>query len=55
MAIQIKELSETDGQDIFDMIQEIGLGENSFTTNFPDKDFEEFKRSCLEWFRFQRE
>jgi predicted acetyltransferase len=43
--IEIKKLSEADDQDVFEMIQEIGLGENGFTTNFPESNFEEFKNS----------
>lgn len=46
MKINLKELSVNDGIDIFEMIREIGLGENGFTTNFPDSSFEDFK-SCL--------
>ncbi|WP_201305461.1 hypothetical protein [Paenibacillus puerhi] len=45
MQIELKELSESDGQDIFEMLQEIGLGENGFTSNFPENDYELFKRS----------
>lgn len=45
MKIELRPLSETDGQDIFEMIQEIGLGENGFTTNFPESSYEDFKSS----------
>ncbi len=45
MKINLKELSELDDQEIFGMIQEIGLGENGFTTNFPESSFVEFKCS----------
>lgn len=45
MKIELKALSETDGIDIYEMIKEIGIGENGFTTNFPENDFEEFKSS----------
>ncbi|AZK47926.1 GNAT family N-acetyltransferase [Paenibacillus lentus] len=45
MKVELKELREAEGQDIFEMIQEIGQGENGFTPHFPDHDFEEFKRS----------
>lgn len=43
MKIELKALSESDGQDIFEIIKEIGLGENGFTTNFPESSFEDFK------------
>jgi predicted acetyltransferase len=45
MKIELKELSESDDQDIFEMIQEIGLGENGFTTNFAESNFDDFKGS----------
>jgi predicted acetyltransferase len=45
MKIELKELSLDDGVDIYEMIKEIGLGENWFTTNFPEHDFEDFKNS----------
>ncbi|WP_199624799.1 GNAT family N-acetyltransferase [Paenibacillus alkalitolerans] len=45
MKIKLKELSVDDGLDVFEMIKEIGLGENGFTTNFPEHNFEEFKGS----------
>ncbi|OZB96195.1 GNAT family N-acetyltransferase [Paenibacillus sp. XY044] len=45
MKIELKALSETDDRDIFEMINEIGLGENGFTTNFPEHDFDQFKGS----------
>ncbi|GIP29400.1 GNAT family acetyltransferase [Paenibacillus sp. J23TS9] len=45
MKIQVKALSESDDQSIFEMIEEIGLGENGYTTNFPNHDYEQFKAS----------
>ncbi len=45
LKIELKALSETDDRDIFEMIHEIGLGENGFTTNFPEHDFNQFKAS----------
>lgn len=46
MKIELKELCESDSHDVFEMIQEIGLGENGFTTNFDVSSFDDF-RSCL--------
>lgn len=54
MKIELEELREIDGQDIFEMIQEIGLGENGFTTNFPENDFEEFKRSLPQLVQYSK-
>lgn len=54
MKAELKELSETDGQDIFEMIREIGLGENGFTAHFPDQDYEEFKRSLPRFVQISR-
>ncbi|MNO22111.1 Acetyltransferase (GNAT) family protein [compost metagenome] len=45
MKIDIKALTESDDQYIFEMIEEIGLGENGFTTSFTNHDYEEFKNS----------
>jgi predicted acetyltransferase len=45
MKIELKELSVDDDLDVFEMIKEIGLGENGFTTNFPEHNFKEFKAS----------
>lgn len=45
MKIELKPLSESDGKDICEMIQEIGLGENGFTSNFSDSSFQEFRNS----------
>jgi predicted acetyltransferase len=41
----LKELSLEDGQDIFQMLQEIGKGENGFTNSIPTSSFEGFSRS----------
>jgi hypothetical protein len=51
MKIELRPLSETDGEDIFEMIQEIGLGENGFTTNFPEsRKLEEIENGiCRYW------
>lgn len=46
MKIEIKALTESDDQYIFEMIKEMGLGENGFTTDFAEHDYEEFK-NCL--------
>lgn len=45
MKIELKELSINDGKDVYEMILEIGLGENGFTNSFPTNSFEEFKSS----------
>lgn len=45
MNIELRALSEDDGIEIFEMIQEMGLGENGFTNTFPVSSFEEFKLS----------
>jgi predicted acetyltransferase len=45
MKLELKALSETDGQEVYEMIKEIGLGENGFTTNFPETSFEDFKNA----------
>lgn len=45
MKIELKELSINDGKDIYEMILEIGLGENGFTNSFQTNSFEEFKSS----------
>lgn len=48
MEIELRELSVDDGMDIFDMIREIGPGENGFTSNFPLDRFEAFKSKLPE-------
>lgn len=53
MKAELKELSETDGQDIFEIRREI-LGENGFTGHFPDQDYEEFKRSLPRFVQISR-
>lgn len=45
MKIELKALSITDDKEIYEMIKEIGLGENGFTTNFPESSFEDFKQT----------
>lgn len=45
MKIELKALQETNGKDVYEMIKEIGLGENGFTTNFPESSFEDFKNA----------
>ena len=45
MKIELKALSITDGEEVYDMIKEIGLGENGFTTNFPESSFEDYKQA----------
>ncbi|MHA6484110.1 GNAT family N-acetyltransferase [Paenibacillus sp. strain BS8-2] len=45
MKIELIALSENDDIEMYEMIKEIGLGENGFTTNFQDNNFEEFKAS----------
>lgn len=45
MKVELKELTVADGEEVFEMIKEIGLGENGFTTNFPEHNFEDFKMS----------
>lgn len=45
MKIRMKPLCLSDGRDVYDMLQEIGLGENGFTTNFAEHNFEQFKDS----------
>jgi len=43
LKIELRELSIDDGMEVFEMIKEIGLGENGFTTNFPEQDYESFQ------------
>lgn len=45
MNIELRALSENDGVEIFEMIQEMGPGENGFTNTFPVSNLEEFKLS----------
>lgn len=45
MKVELKALSENDDIEIYEMIKEMGLGENGFTSIFPECDFEEFKAS----------
>lgn len=45
MKIELKALSITDNKEVYEMIKEIGLGENGFTTNFPEFSFEDFKQA----------
>ncbi|MCX7709725.1 MAG: GNAT family N-acetyltransferase [Clostridia bacterium] len=42
MIIELKELSMDDGKDIFDMIKEIGPGENGYTNTGYDMDYQSF-------------
>lgn len=42
MGIELRELSLKDGKEIFDMIQEIGPGENGYVNGDYDMDYEEF-------------
>lgn len=48
MKIELKELSINDSKDVYEMILEIGLGENGFTNSFPTNSFEEFTNSLAE-------
>jgi predicted acetyltransferase/predicted nucleotidyltransferase len=43
--IEIIELSTEDGVDIYEMIKEIGLGENGFSNSIPTNHFDDFKKS----------
>ena len=43
MNIRLQALSESDGQEIYEMIREMGQGENGFRTNFPEDDYDQFK------------
>jgi predicted acetyltransferase len=45
MKIELKALTKTDGKDVYEMVKEIGLGENGFTTNFPESGFEDFQNT----------
>jgi len=45
LKVEVKALSEIEDKELFEMITEIGLGENGFTTNFPTHDFDAFKES----------
>jgi len=45
MEIEIIALSTEDGADIYEMIKEIGLGENGFTNSIPTNDYDEFNKS----------
>ncbi len=45
MNINLKKLSESDGHDVYEMIKEIGEGENGFINNFPLSGFEDFRNS----------
>lgn len=45
MKIELIELSESDDQSVYEMLKEIGPGENGFTTNFPDFNYEQFRNS----------
>lgn len=45
LKIRLKALSESDDKEIYEMISEMKLSENGFTTNFPDNSFKEFKDS----------
>ncbi|GIP31682.1 GNAT family N-acetyltransferase [Paenibacillus sp. J2TS4] len=45
MKAELIELSAMDGKEVYEMILEIGLGENGFTNPFPMNSFEEFVQS----------
>lgn len=45
MKNELKKLSENEGEDIYEMIKEIGLGENGFINNFPSTSYEDFTKS----------
>ena len=45
MKIRMKPLCLDDGRDVYEMLQEIGLGENGFKTNFAEQNFEQFQES----------
>lgn len=43
MTVELRELTTNDGKDIFDMLNEIGPGENGFMNNAYGLSYEEFK------------
>lgn len=45
MNINLKKLSESDGYDVYEMIEEIGEGENGFRNSLPLSGFEDFRNS----------
>lgn len=55
MKVELKELSVTDGQDIYEMIIEMGLGENGFTNSFPTSSYGEFAASLPRFVEIARE
>lgn len=42
LCVELRELSLSDGRDIFDMLREIGAGENGFGNSGYDIDFDDF-------------
>jgi len=54
MKIELRKLSLKDGKDIFDMIREIGPGENGFGNNDYNMEWKDFTKYCLrDIFRWQ--
>jgi predicted acetyltransferase len=55
MKVELRELSVKDGKDIYEMIQEMDLGENGFTNSFPTGSYEEFAASLSRFVEISRE
>jgi predicted acetyltransferase len=55
MKVELRELSVNDGKDIYEMIKEMGLGENGFTNSFPTSSYGEFAASLSRFVEIARE
>lgn len=52
--VELRELTLEDGQDVFEMVKEMGPGENGFQNSLFSEDFEEFQEKLLKNYQTAR-